>query len=142
MLSATLLVTIISHYLNTELNVLFISDNDELIKRCNAHKHYNDPFPNETLRSEFDVTEQIFSTIKDSQITAKYKWVKGHQDSAKAYDDLSLEAQLNVDADALAGEYQEEQRQFHPMVNILPSCPAMLSIRGISVTSNYKKQLI
>ncbi|OEU11291.1 hypothetical protein FRACYDRAFT_246405 [Fragilariopsis cylindrus CCMP1102] len=142
MLSATMLVSIISQYLNTELNVLFISDNDELIKRCNAHKHYNDPFPNETLRSEYDVTEQIFSTINDSQIKAKYKWVKGHQDSAKAYDDLSLEAQLNVDADALAGEYQEGKRQFHPMVNILPSCPAMLSIRGISVTSNYKKQLI
>ena len=49
------------------------------------------------------------------------------------------EAQMNIDA-----EYQEEQGQFHPMIHtLLPGCPAMLSIGGgISVTSNYRKQLI
>jgi hypothetical protein len=67
---------------------------------------------------------------------------KGHQDSKTRYEDFPLEAHLNVDADKLAGEYQEEQGGFHPMINTLPSCPAMLSIGGISVTSNYRKQLI
>jgi hypothetical protein len=67
--------------------------------------------------------------------------VKGHQDSKKAYEDLPLKAQLNVDADELAGTYQETNRLFRPMAHKLPSCIAMLSIRGISVTSNYKKQL-
>jgi hypothetical protein len=28
------------------------------------------------------------------------------------------------------------------MIHTLPSCPAMISIGGISVTSNYRKQLI
>ena len=50
----------------------------------------------------------------------------GERDNNTRYEDLPLEAQLNVDADKLAGEYQEEQGQFHPMIHTLPSCPAML----------------
>jgi hypothetical protein len=36
---------------------VFIFDNSELIGRLKAHKHYDEPFPNETLKSEFDVTK-------------------------------------------------------------------------------------
>jgi hypothetical protein len=68
--------------------------------------------------------------------------VRGHQDKNAAYDDLVLEAQLNVDADKYAGDLQLVNGKFRPIVSLLPSCDAMLSIRGISVTSNYRKQLI
>jgi hypothetical protein len=53
-----------------------------------------------------------------------------------------LEVQLNVDADKYAGDFQLANGTFRPIVSLLPSCDAMLSIRGISVTSNYRKQLI
>ncbi|OEU15138.1 hypothetical protein FRACYDRAFT_239817 [Fragilariopsis cylindrus CCMP1102] len=143
MLSGTMLIAMMVQFLNRqEIKVTCISDNAELIRRCKAHKHYNEPYPNETLTSEFDVSEQIYITQKENSIKAHFKWVKGHQDNNMKYDDLPLEAQLNVDADELAGEYQEEQGQFLPIIHILPSCPAMLSIEGISVTSNYRKQLI
>ena len=33
------------------------------------------------------------------------KWVKGHQDDQYAYQDLSSEAQLNIDSDALASDH-------------------------------------
>jgi hypothetical protein len=113
-----------------------------LIRRCKAHKHYEDPFPNETLTSEYDISVQIYNTQKEHNIKARFKWMKGHQDNKTRYKDLPLEAPLNVDADELAGEYQEEQGEFLPMMHTLPSCPAMLLIGGISVTSNYRKQLI
>jgi hypothetical protein len=58
-----------------------ISDNAELIRRCKAHKHYDEPYPNETLTSEFDISEQIYITQKDNNIRARFKWVKGHQDN-------------------------------------------------------------
>lgn len=87
------------------------------------------------------MTEQIYKTQKEYNINATFRWVKGNQDNDTPYADLSLEAQLNIDADALAGEYQEVYGTYWPLVNILPSCPAMLTIRGISVTSNYRKQL-
>ena len=139
----TMLIALMVQFLNRqEIKVTCISDNAELIRRCKAHKHYNEPYPNETLTSEFDVSEQIYITQKDNSIRAHFRWVKGHQDNNTKYEDLPLEAQLNIDADELAGEYQEEQGQFHPMIHTLPSCPAMLSKGGISVTSNYRKQLI
>jgi hypothetical protein len=136
-------IALIIKYLEVEpMKIVFISDNLELIKRLKAHKHYTEPYPNETLKSEFDVTEQIYRTTESYGIIASYKWVKGHQDKNTAYMDLNLEAQLNVDADKFAGDYQLDQGKFRPMVFLLPSCDAMLSIRGISITSNYRKQLI
>jgi hypothetical protein len=47
-----------------------------------------------------------------------------------------------VDADKYAGDFQLANRKFRSLVSLLPSCDAMLSIRGISVTSNYRKRLI
>jgi hypothetical protein len=67
--------------------------------------------------------------------------VRGHQDKNSVYDDLALEEQLNVDADKHAGDFQLANGKFRPIVSLLPSCDAMLSIRGISVTSNYRKQI-
>jgi hypothetical protein len=142
MLSITMIIAIMVQFLNiTEIKITCISDNAELIRRCIAHKHYEAPFPNETLTSEFDISEQIYMTQKENNIKARFKWVKGHQDNNTKYKELPLEAQLNIDADALAGEYQDENGNFKPIVHMLPSCPAMLSIGGISVTSNYRKQL-
>jgi hypothetical protein len=56
--------------------------------------------------------------------------------------DLPLEAQLNVDTDKFAGDFQIAKGKFRPLIFLLPSCDTMLSIRGISITSNYRKQLI
>jgi hypothetical protein len=113
-----------------------------LIRRLKVHKHYDACFPNETLKSEFDVTEQIYRTTTTYGIKSTYKWVRGHQDKNTAYDDLELEAQLNVGADKYAGDFQPAKGKFRPLVSLLPSCDARLLIRGISVTSNYRKQLI
>jgi prenyltransferase beta subunit len=136
-------ILLIKHYLKIEtMKILFISDNSELIRRLKVHKQYDEPFPNETLKSEFDVTEQIYRTTTTYGKQSIYKWVRGHQDKNTPYDDLELEAQLNVDADKYAGDFQLARGKFQPLVSLLPSCDAMLSIRGISVTSNYRKHLI
>ena len=37
-------------------------------------------YPNATLTSEYDVTEQIYLTNNTNQIEASYSWVKDHQD--------------------------------------------------------------
>jgi prenyltransferase beta subunit len=115
---------------------------DEEESRLKLHKHYDEPFPNETLKSEFDVTEKIYRTTTTYGIQSIYKWVQGHQDKNTPYDDLDLEANLNVDAEKYAGGFELAKGNFQPLVSLLPSCDAMLSIRGISVTSNYRKQLI
>jgi hypothetical protein len=143
MLSITMFIALIIKHLEVEpMEIIFISDNSELIRRLKAHKQYEDPYPNETLKSEFDVTEQIYKTATTYRIKTTYRWVKGHQDEHTAYADLPLEAQLNVDADKFAGDFQSTRGKFRPLVFLLPSCDSMLAIRGISITSNYRKQLI
>lgn len=63
MLSVTMFVALMTKYLDLEqLKIVFISDSSELIRRLKVHKHYDKPYPNETLKSEFDVTEKIYST--------------------------------------------------------------------------------
>ena len=104
-LSDTLFLSIISAYFDQEFKIVFISDNAELIRRMNAHKYYKEPFPNETLLSECDVTEQIYSTQVSCKVKPTYVRVKGHQDDNEQYDDLPLEAQLNVDSEKLAGPF-------------------------------------
>jgi hypothetical protein len=143
MLSVTVFIALIEHYLKIEtMKIIFIPDNSKLIRRLKVYKHYDELFPNKTLKSEFDVTEQIYRTTTTYGIQSIYKWVRGHQDKNTAYDDLELEAQLNVDADKYVGDFQLAKGKFRPIVSLLPSGDAMLSIRGIRVTSNYRKQLI
>ena len=107
-----------------------------------VNKEYNFLFLNKITKSEFDITKQIFRTTKAYNISAIYNWVQGHQDWDKEYHKLDTNARLNVDADRLAGEYQRRKGTFRPLSPILPSCPAMVSIQGISVTSNIFKDLV
>jgi hypothetical protein len=70
MLSGTMLIALMEQFLNRpEVKITCITDNAELIRRCKAHKHYEDPFPNETLTSEYNISEQIYNTKKN--ITSK-----------------------------------------------------------------------
>jgi len=142
MLSRTLFLALISNHMDHSITTKCISDNKELIRRMNEHKQYDEPFPNATLASEYDIIEEIYNTCKIYNIKSSYQWVRGHQDKDKEYDDLPLDAQLNVDADYYAGLYQDNFGQFLPHCTLLPTCRVMLSIRNISITSDYKNQLI
>jgi hypothetical protein len=107
MLAATLFMALISHHLNHKIKAICISDNKELIRRMTEHKYYEEPYLNATLASEYDIIEEIYKTCKIYNIKSSYHWVRGHQDKHISYEDLSLEAQLNVDADWYARKYQD-----------------------------------
>jgi hypothetical protein len=112
MLSINMFIALMKQYLEIEsIKKVFISDNSELIKRLKVHRQYDEPYPNEALKSEFDVTEQIYRTTKTYGIHSTYCWVRGHQDKNVAYDDLPLDAQLNGDADKFAGDFRRVPRR-------------------------------
>jgi hypothetical protein len=67
------------------MKIVFISDNSELIRRLKVHKQCDEPYPNETLKSEFNVTEQTYRTTTTYGIHSTYKWVRGHQDKHAAF---------------------------------------------------------
>ena len=69
------------------------------------------------------------------------KAVKGHQNYEIDFDDLPLLTQLNIKVDRVTGQFQMDHGKYLPKIALLPSAPATISIRGISITSQYKYQL-
>ena len=87
MLAITVLISLVLTFIShPSIDLVCVSYNQELINRMNKHSSYEHPFPNETTRSEFDITEQIFRTMRAYNISAKYKWVQGHQDDKTPYE--------------------------------------------------------
>jgi hypothetical protein len=74
-------------------------------------------------------------------ITPCFSHVKGHQDDTKEYKDLSLEAQINVDADALAGEHQTQFPSENLVAPLLPSTGAHLCIGDHTITGHYSGRI-
>ena len=129
------------HRRQTDIKMVYVSDNLHLINTSKEHKNYDKPYPNSTLSSEFDITEQIYQTNKTYKIDASFHHVYGHQDT-KSRGEMSMEAKLNVEADRLAGEYQDKFGAYSPITHMYPTSPAVLKINGMTITSNIHHHLI
>ena len=55
---------------------------------------------------------------------------------------MSAEAILNVEADQLAEEYQDELGAYSPITHMYSSSPTVLEINIMIITSNIRHQLI
>lgn len=71
----------------------------------------------------------------------KLTYVKGHQDSHRAYSRLSLLAQLNVDADDKAAEYQRHFGKAHPFVLMSTNAGAFVTLPEGTITSKVISEL-
>ena len=106
MLLVTVFFALIMEYTQKEpLLVTFVSNNQELINCCNAYLQYIIPYPNETVKSEYDITEQTYCTAPKYKLKPSYHQVKGHQDDNTPTEELSILAQLKLEADRLAEEF-------------------------------------
>ena len=68
-------------------------------------------------------------------------YVKGHQEDRVPYDRLPLMAQLNVDADRLAGKYNNEHGASRPFAWLAPNTGAVLITDDGTMTSSFKAEL-
>jgi hypothetical protein len=118
-----------------------MTDNLGLITRVEQSLPFDEPFPNITLKADWDVTHEIVETLKAMTITPSFEHIKGHQDDHTAYDDLSLEAQLNVDADEEAGRYQQTFPAHRPNIPRLPHNLAQLRIKDQTISSKLKESI-
>jgi len=103
--------------------------------------------PNSTQASDYDVLAELWAT-RDllSATTARscpaVLHIKGHQDKKIAYELLSLPAQLNVDADKLAGDYMAAHPdKDYTVVPILPTSGVQLHLSAGTITYNMKKEV-
>jgi hypothetical protein len=106
----------------------FITNNQGLIGHIMTSLAYEAPYPNSTLSADWDVVNEIVTTLQKMPIQHSFLHGKGHQDETTEYADLPLDAKLNVDADAEAGKYRHNYPEPRPRVPWLPSNPAQLHI--------------
>jgi exonuclease III len=94
----------------------------------------------EVLLPEWDVLIEIYHLLRRMpHITLEY--VKSHQDRHQPYHQLSLKAQLNVDADAAAKQYQRTHANIHPLAMLLPHTGALLDLPDGTITSNFPDRM-
>jgi exonuclease III len=114
-------------------------DNRSVIRRTKRCMAATTPSPNDNLRPEHDIIKEIVTTMKMLPFKVTLKWVKGHQDTSTSPAQLSLPAQLNCEADRLAGTHPiPDNLPFTWMVPALPNSQCQLVIQGRTITSKMR----
>ena len=93
------------------------------------------------MQANWDAINEIYHSIQALQFPMKIKHVRGHQDRQTAYADLTLNAQLNVDADRYAGLYQDQYGCARPIVLRLPHNGVQIHQFSGTITSKLKSAL-
>jgi hypothetical protein len=123
------------------------SDNKGLLTRINARNKYTTNHPTATLAPDWDLVEEIHSTLKKTQalfpaFCTHITHIKGHQDDHTPYAELSLEAQLNVDANSAAGTYHfHKNYKGSKAAPLLPTTKSQLYIGKQTVISHYRSAI-
>jgi hypothetical protein len=96
------------------------------------------------MDSEWDILAEIRASMIELQETSPtLKWIKGHQDDHTPYEELSLKAQLNCQADKLADEYLTIHPDSLPFTHVpmLPTSGCQLQLSKGTVTYNIKQEV-
>jgi hypothetical protein len=96
--------------------------------------------PLDPLSPEWDIVIGVQSLLNDMP-GLELQHIKGHQDAQREFQRLPLLAQLNVEADALANQYQRDHGGFQPAVLFTQWAGAHLVLPSGTVTSNYASAL-
>ena len=94
----------------------------------------------DVLDAEWDLLVEIQEALKDLPGIA-IVYVKGHQDDRVSYERLPLMAQLNVDADRLANQFQQEHGARRPFSLMAPNTGAFLITDKGTLTSDFSSKL-
>ena len=83
---------------------------------------------------------QILHLWKHRLLQASLQYVAGHQDREKSFHELPLDAQLNVEADALATAAYNTSAC--PPRHLFPACGAQLILHSNSIQAHYKTEIL
>ena len=93
------------------------------------------------MESDWDVLQAIVTELKRFNNPPPLIHVKGHQDDQMAYNQLTLPAQLNVDADHLAAEYIYKSHQDPRFVPLITGSTAILHSASGTINSRYRQNI-
>jgi hypothetical protein len=121
-----------------QLRIISMADNKGLVTSLQHRMTYETVYPNATLKSDWDLIEEIFLTYTQIvSLPVTFEWIKGHQDYDTEYERLSISAQYNVDADTLANEYMEDDPSYRPTSPSVPASRCILQINKRTIHGHY-----
>jgi hypothetical protein len=121
---------------------LTIGTNSESLITCIAKETGQKTLhPNATLATDWDITHEIQHNLRSYVFTPSIEHVKGHQDVDTQYDDLSLLAQLNVNADVLASQSMLDHPCTTTCAQQLTHNLCQLELPSGSIHGHYKNAL-
>ena len=92
------------------------------------------------LCPDWDILIEIqHALLRLLNLTLQY--IQGHQDAKKPYQELPLLAQINCDADAAAGEYQDQHGCVRPIIPMTPRSRALIHLPSGSITGKFSSKL-
>ena len=119
-----------------------VCNNQGLVQSVDKMLLYVTIFPNTTMEAKWDCVAEILQTIKAlGRVTPTIEHIKGHQDEDTPYEQLSLSAQLNCDADSLANGYLQEYSTIdHSVSPVFLAGGCVLHLRKGTITRDIKHE--
>jgi ribonuclease HI len=127
---------------------IVVTDSESMLKTLFGEDNVRERRPLEVhdlraldvMIAEWDLLNEIQMSLRQlPEVVLQY--VKGHQDRNRTYASLPLFAQLNVDADDKAGEYQQEFGRPHPFVLLSPHAGVNIHFPEGTLTANVVSEI-
>ena len=90
---------------------------------------------------DWDILQQIIFRLRLFPLFHEIRFVQAHQDDDCPYTTLSLPAQLNVDADHLAGSYIPHSNENPTIVTMIAGSAVSLHLLSGTITPKYRSAL-
>lgn len=84
-----------------------MTNNLEIVNRSNKYLKYKHLYPNNTLKSGYNITGEIYLTNTTYKVEATFQHVYRHQDS-KSNRELTMEQKLTIVNNKSSGQYQDK----------------------------------
>ena len=123
------------------METILYMDSDSLIAKIAETKKWPYFFPDATMDPDWDVLQQIITSRHLFPSLPVLWFVKGHQDVDCPYVTLSLPAQLNVDANHLAGSYAPCPNENPTIVPMIAGTAMSLHLPSGTITTKYRSAL-
>ena len=122
--------------------LFLVCDNQGLVQTVAKLMKHTKIFPNTTMDPEWDIIAQILQSYTSLGNSAPIiSHIKGHQDEDTPYEQLTLSAQLNCNADTLANAYlQEFPLLDYTRLHIFPAGACTLQLQHGTVTRDIKQE--
>jgi hypothetical protein len=109
------------------------SDSQGLVDKISEMMAWETHYPSNALLSEWDIISVVLAYLPKLPLTPTVKHVKGYQDRDAPVASLSLPAQLNCKADALATAALAEIVSPLPQTPVFPSAIYQLDVSNATI---------